>query len=162
MTLPVKVTAGGRFAQWGAADTLPVAYGGTGATTAVAARNALGVAALLSGAASTTDASGSNILLVDIPAGTTVALEGVVVARRTGGTAGTAEDGAAYKILAVAKSVGGLAVLIGTPSVTIVGEDVAAYDCTVSANSTNLRIRGIGVAATNIDWSFEGKTTSVS
>src|SRR3954463_2664328 len=47
---------------------------------------------------STTDATATEIVAITIPPSTTMLIEARVTARRTGGSSGTAEDGAAYVI----------------------------------------------------------------
>jgi hypothetical protein len=101
----------------------------------------------------TTDATVTTLHTYTIPASTTVGLEAIVVARRTGGAAGTAEDGAVYRVTAAIKNVAGTATQItGSPTVTVIGEDVAAYACTIDVNAATARVRVTGVANTNITW----------
>ncbi len=100
----------------------------------------------------TTDATVTTLHTHTIPATTTVMLIAYVVARRTGGTAGTAEDGAGYMIQATVKNVAGTATIIGAVNQICVQEDVAAYNATIDVTAATARVRVTGVADTNITW----------
>jgi len=80
--------------------------------------------------------------------------------------AGTTSGGtsAAYKIEGAIENVGGVTALVGTPTVTVLGEDDAAWDVTVTADNTNdqLDIDVTGAAATNINWTGTLTVTAVS
>ena len=74
----------------------------------------------------------------------------LVAARNTG-----ADEGAAYKIEGCIQVTGaGATVLIGTPTVTVLGETVAGWECTVAADSPNkaLQINVTGEAGKTIRW----------
>jgi hypothetical protein len=64
-------------------------------------------------------------------------------------------EAAAYKIEGAIRSDGGTVSFIGTPTKTVLGEDVAAWDVAVSANNTNktLEITATGEASKTIRWS---------
>jgi hypothetical protein len=110
----------------------------------------------------TTDATVATIHTVTIPASTTVGVSGVVVARRTGGVAGSAEDGAMYEFKAAYKNVAGTATLIGSSTITAIAEDQAAWDLTLVPSSGNVLIRVTGAVDNNITWHLsELKTYSV-
>jgi hypothetical protein len=64
-------------------------------------------------------------------------------------------EAAAYKIEGAIRSNAGTVSFIGTPTKTVLGEDVAAWDVAVSANNTNktLELIATGEAAKTIRWS---------
>jgi hypothetical protein len=100
----------------------------------------------------TTDATVTTLHTVVIPASTTVLISGYVVSRRTGGAAGTAEDGAAYKIEAVYKNVAGTATVIGAPIITVIGESQAGWDVTLVPSAGNILIKVTGAVSNNVTW----------
>ena len=102
----------------------------------------------------TTDATVTTIATEVMPVNTTTCVWGYVVARRTGGAAGSANDGAAYKVEFVAKNTSGTATVLGTAIVTVIGESVGGWNCTVSASSGNVLVRATGAADTNITWKW--------
>jgi len=74
----------------------------------------------------------------------------LAVGRNTG-----ADEGAAYKIEGCVQVTGaGSTILIGTPTVTVLGETVAGWDCAVAADSVNkaLQINVTGEAGKTIRW----------
>jgi len=80
-------------------------------------------------------------------ADTTWAFTGTVVARR-----GTTQDCAGYKIEGVVEyeNAGGISLLAST--VTAIHEDDAAWNVTISATGTNLRLQAVGNTGENINW----------
>lgn len=109
----------------------------------------------------TTDATVTTIATIAIPASTTVMIEAKVTARRTGGTAGTAEDSAGYIISAVYKNVAGTATEVGETSI-FSAEDQAGWDCSLSASSGNALLRVTGAADNNISWVVTYRLYSIS
>lgn len=109
----------------------------------------------------TTDGTTTTLHTFAIPATTTVAIEVVIVARRTGGASGTAEDGARYKCLAVYKNVAGTATIIGVVNQTA-DESQAAWDGTLTVSAGNVLCRVTGAAANNITWHMTAHTWQVS
>ena len=101
--------------------------------------------------AETTDATVTTLHTVPITASRTYFIEATVTARRTGGAAGTADDGAVYILRAMVTTKAGT-VTIDSVVATLVAEDVAAYACTLDVSTTNIRVRVTGVASTTIDW----------
>lgn len=99
----------------------------------------------------TTDATVTTLATVTIPATTTVMIEARVIARRTGGTAGTAEDGAAYAINACYKNVAGTATEVGETAI-FTAEDQAGWDCAFSASSGNALLRVTGAVDNSVSW----------
>lgn len=99
----------------------------------------------------TTDATPVVLNTILIPSATTLAVEITAVARRTSGAAGTAEDGARYKIWAVYKNVAGTATLIGTVS-KLEDEDQPAWDCYLVPSSNTVLLAVMGAVDNNITW----------
>jgi hypothetical protein len=100
----------------------------------------------------TTDATVTALATIAANASQSCYVVAHVVARRTGGAAGTAEDAAAYYIRGLFKNNAGLALQVGATAFTIIGESNAAYDCDFAASSGNILLRVTGVASTNITW----------
>lgn len=100
----------------------------------------------------TTNATVTTIHTLAIPASTTVMIIGYITARRTGGASGTAEDGAGYEFKAVYKNVAGTATIIGSATITAIGESQAGFDVTLVPSTSNVLIRVTGAANNNISW----------
>jgi len=77
-----------------------------------------------------------------------------VLARRTGGSAGTNGDCAAYVIEGVYKNVGGTVTLVGALSVTA-NESQAGWDATLDISTTAIRVRVTGATNNNITWDVD-------
>lgn len=107
----------------------------------------------------TTNATLTNLANVDLGALTSLASAtdlvatfiALVSARRTGGTAGTAGDGAGYIVNGVVKVIGGTASIIGAPTI-LPYEDQAAWDCQCAVVGDNLRINVQGAADNTVTW----------
>lgn len=105
----------------------------------------------------TTDATVTTLHTYTVPAATTVALMATVTARRTGGAAGTAEDGAHYTIMATVKNVAGTATLVtagatANPLKLVEHEDQAGWDATIDVTGATARVRVTGAVNNNITW----------
>jgi hypothetical protein len=100
----------------------------------------------------TTDATVTTIHTIAIPASTTVALIAHVNARRTGGAAGTAEDGAFYIRAATFKNVAGTATQIGATTAIHTNEDQAGWDVTFAVAGGNALVQVTGAVDNNITW----------
>ena len=107
---------------------------------------------LYQGRAATTDATVTTLFTYTIPASTTVLIQANVVARRTGGTLGTAEDGAGYVIDATIKNVAGVATLIGAVLPDVTQEDQVLWDATIDVTGATARVRVTGAASNNVVW----------
>jgi hypothetical protein len=101
--------------------------------------------------ATTTDATQTTLQTITLAASMTYLIEARVIARRTGGAAGTAEDAAAYIVTGVFKNVAGVATLVGTLNV-VFAEDQAAWDGTMDATGADVRVRVTGAANNNVVW----------
>lgn len=70
---------------------------------------------------------------------------------------------AGYSVAGLIENVGGTTSLVGAPAVTVLGEDVAAWDAMVSADDVNdaLKIEVTGSAGENIRWVAMVETVEV-
>lgn len=109
----------------------------------------------------TTDATVTTLYTAVIPVDTSVVVDGWIVARRTGGSSGAANDGAGYRVQFVAKNTSGTAALIGSGTVTTLGESQAGWDVTLSASGDGIRVRVTGAANNAISWRWSGRSVSV-
>jgi hypothetical protein len=106
----------------------------------------------LHGRIATTDATVTTLYTHTLVASTVYQIEAKVLAHRTGGTAGTAEDCACYKIAGLFKVVAGAAVQVGTTEVLYEKEDQAAWNATFDVTGLTVRIRVTGAPNNNITW----------
>lgn len=110
----------------------------------------------------TTNATITTLHTHAIPASTTLWMEARVTARRTGGSAGTAEDGAAYTVRAAFKNVAGVATMIGAVDPAFTREDQAGWDATIDVDGAgNARVRVTGATNNNITWHATIRTWQV-
>lgn len=107
----------------------------------------------------TTDATVTTLWNYTLSANKTWMVKARVIARRTGGTAGTAEDGAGYEIIATYKTVAGTATLIGAVATPYTAESQAGWDATFAAAiaggctaNTDICIRVTGAVDNNVTW----------
>lgn len=110
----------------------------------------------------TTDATVTTLATIACPDGTTTMIEARVVARRTGGASGTAEDGAAYVVTAAFKATGSVATIIGAADQDVVIESQAGWECTIDASGATARIRVTGAANNNVTWLTSYRILQVS
>jgi len=110
----------------------------------------------------TTNATVTTLHTFTIPASTTYTVTSWVVARRTGGTGGTAEDGAAYTISATFKNVAGTATQIGTTTIISTAENQAAWDCVYDVTGATARVRVTGATNNNVTWHLTARVWAVS
>lgn len=112
--------------------------------------------------ATTTNATPATLHTFAISASNTVIISVTVIARRTGGSAGTADDGAAYYKRAAYTTKAGTVTLLGTAMDSVDREDVAGWDCTLTISGTNVIVQVTGAANTNITWHMiEGRIAQV-
>lgn len=111
---------------------------------------------------STTDATVTTLFILTLPASTTVAIHGYITARRTGGSGGTAEDGAYYERVVALKNVAGTATIIGSVGTPETIEDQAGWDCTFDVTGATVRCRVTGAANNNVSWRGKFKILQVS
>lgn len=108
----------------------------------------------------TTDATVTALQRVAIPTSRTVYIEAIVVARRTGGSAGTVGDSAFYKRAGAFKNIAGVVTQVGA-TVSDTGEDQAGWDCGFALSGTNIVITGTGAINNDITWVSEVKYLEV-
>jgi len=113
------------------------------------------------GRVATTDATVTTINTVTIPASTTVGMEVTVRARRTGGTAGTAEDGAHYVRYATYCNVAGTATIVGSVTSAHTAESQGGWDVTFNVSSGDVQIQVTGALDNNVSWHSTVKVCSV-
>lgn len=99
----------------------------------------------------TTDATQTTLDTFTITASKTYLIEARVLARRTGGAAGTADDGAAYIRRAMVTTKAGT-VTINAVQDGLTQEDQAGWDCTLDVNAATVRVRVTGAADNNVVW----------
>lgn len=86
-----------------------------------------------------------------VPTNTVWAFRCLVSARRVDGGG---SEAAAYSVTGAIRNDAGTTALLGTPTITVLGEDVAAWDVSVAANNTTdtLEIRVTGETSKTINW----------
>lgn len=99
----------------------------------------------------TTDAATATLDSFTPDANSTYLLEARVLARRTGGLAGTADDGAAYVIRAMLTTKAGTVTLGGLVA-DFSQEDNAAWAANLSVSGSDVRIRVAGDADNDVTW----------
>jgi len=99
----------------------------------------------------TTDASLTAMQRVTVNLNKTIYFEARVVARRTGGTAGSDGDSAFYRLDAAFKNIGGSLTQIGS-IITNGGEDQAAWNATFGISGSEILLLAQGAANNNITW----------
>jgi hypothetical protein len=99
----------------------------------------------------TTDSTVTTIHIVAIPTSTTVLIEAKIIARRTGGSSGSAEDSAAYVILSTYKNVAGTATEINETA-AYTAEDQIGWNATITPSSGNALIQVSGATNNDISW----------
>ena len=99
---------------------------------------------------------------ITIAAGRTVVFEIQVAARNQ--DSGSSATSAGYLIEGVIENAGGTTAFLGTPTVTVLGEDNTAMDAAVVADDANdrLAVKVTGLASTDIRWVATVRTTEVS
>jgi hypothetical protein len=79
-------------------------------------------------------------------------IEARVIARRTGGTAGTAEDAAGYNMFGTYKNTAGTVALIGTVLAGYTAESQAAWNATLVISGSTVIVQVTGALNNNITW----------
>lgn len=110
----------------------------------------------------TTDATVTTLYTFTLPTSTSYLIECYVVARRTGGSAGTAEDGAGYVVRGQYKNVSGTATLIGAVSQIFVAESQAGWDATLTVSAGTVLLRVTGAVSNNVSWAAKIRVFQVS
>lgn len=99
----------------------------------------------------TTDATVTTIDTIAITASRTYMIEARVVARRTGGSSGAADDGAVYVRTAMVTTKSSVVTINSTTSL-VTQEDQAGWDVTLAVSGSNVVIQVTGAANNNITW----------
>jgi len=100
----------------------------------------------------TTDATVTTLHSVSTVSNNSYIVEAKVLARRTGGSAGTASDTAGYKIIGVFKNNAGTLTQVGTTTIEHTSEDQAGWNCTFDTSGTTIRVRVTGATNNNVTW----------
>lgn len=110
----------------------------------------------------TTDNTSTLLHSFTVAASTTVVIEATVLARRTGGVAGTAEDGAGYQMTGTYKNVAGVATAIGF-TMLITQESQVGFTAALAPTTTNTQVelRVVGVVNNNLTWHMTARFYSV-
>lgn len=106
------------------------------------------------GRVTTTDGTVTTLLTIPLKPSTTTCLHVKIVARRTGGAAGTDEDGAGYELYGVYSMIGGVATAIGgtTPTLVFGAENQAAWDATLTVSGGNVLVQVTGAVDNTVTW----------
>lgn len=102
----------------------------------------------------TTDATTTALVRSSVVEGTTAMFVCRVVARRTGGSAGTAGDSAFYTLTGAYKNVGGVLTGVGSAAI-VAGEDQPAWDVGFTTSGTEAIVIVTGAANNDITWQGE-------
>lgn len=102
--------------------------------------------------ASTTSATPAVISTIAVPRNATYVLQALIVARRTGGSSGSANDGAIYKLVGAFYNDAGTATLV-IDGVEFTSEAQTTWGAAFGVSSGNATITVTGSANNNIDWS---------
>ena len=88
---------------------------------------------------------------IPLNTGKTMMVQAHIVARRTGGTAGSDGDSAYYVLTGCYKNVGGTLTGVSSPNL-IGGEDVSEWNVGFSTSGTDVIVTVKGGANTNVTW----------
>lgn len=101
----------------------------------------------------TTDATVTTLATLPLEDNATYQIVADVVARRTGGSAGTAGDGASYRRIGTFYRVSaGSATLIGSLSTPHTAESQSGWDATLTVSGTDILVRVTGALNNSITW----------
>ncbi|TAK04201.1 hypothetical protein EPO34_03585 [Patescibacteria group bacterium] len=114
------------------------------------------------GRAATTDATATTILTLATITDSVKMIEIKVAARRTGGTGGTAGDGAGYARVATFKNIAGTVSQIGSTQDNATHESQAVWDVSFSISGTNVLVQVTGAADNNITWHATARVYELS
>ena len=112
--------------------------------------------------AATTDGVATAAATFTIATSTTTLIKCSVVARRTGGTAGAAEDSAAYDFAVVVKNTAGTVAEIAAETVTVFGESQAGWNVTAAPSGATEIISVTGATTNNVTWHLTCRTYAVN
>jgi len=109
----------------------------------------------------TTNNTQTTLHTFTVPSSTTYTIEANVVARRTGGSSGTAEDGAGYKFIGTYKNVSGTATIIGAITSVHSAESQAGWDATFTLSGATVRCSVTGATNNNVTWHMTARVRQV-
>lgn len=101
--------------------------------------------------ASTTDNTTTNLIVTGTTLDTTTLIKVDIIAKRTGGTAGTVGDSATWQLTARVKDVSGV-VTVHDVQTDYESKDQALMDTEIVIIGTNIVVRGVGTLNNNFDW----------
>jgi len=104
------------------------------------------------GYVTTTNATPTTLLTIPINASRTYFLEARVGARRTSGSSGSAEDGAAYVVQGAYNTISGTVTVIGSVNAEYTAESQGAWNATLVISGSNVLVQVTGAANNNITW----------
>lgn len=111
----------------------------------------------------TTTGTAADIWTMDLDADTTYLFEANVVGRRTGGTAGSVGDSAAYKVFGSIVDISGTATAVGAgTSTAITLEDQAGWTAAFTVSAGNVILQVTGALDNNVVWHAEIKYMKVA
>lgn len=111
---------------------------------------------------STTDATPTPVFLSTIPTDTVVGFDITVIARRTGGAAGTDQDGGFFRILTQYNNITGTATVIGSDGVYHSNSNTGTISVASVAEGGNVNLNVTGNIDTDMVWHITAKIYSVS
>jgi len=103
----------------------------------------------------TTNATPTNAFLFTAASDESYYAEVKVLARRTGGTAGSAGDSASYLIVGCFKDISGTTTQVGSTSKLVEIESQAAWDVDFNISTNTVQLQVTGAADNNITWTYE-------
>lgn len=109
----------------------------------------------------TTDATNTALQRIGVSNNRTMFIEARVVARRTGGGAGSAGDSAGYVIKGVFKNISGTVSLVGSVATDFSAEDQTGWNLGFSISGTEVIVTATGTANNNITWESAVRTYEV-
>jgi hypothetical protein len=109
----------------------------------------------------TTNATATTLHTFTVPTSTTYYISAVVIARRTGGTSGSAEDGASFEIKGTYKNVSGTATLIGVVN-KLANKDQGTWNVAFNTSSNTVQLQVSGSTNNNITWHMTSKVYQMS
>ncbi len=109
----------------------------------------------------TTDNTTTTLHTFTVPASTTLYISSVVIARRTGGTSGTAEDGASFEIKGTYNNISGNATRIGSIN-KIANKNQSAWNVNLVPSSGQVLLQVTGANNNNITWHMTSRVYRVS
>lgn len=104
------------------------------------------------GRVATNNATITTVETIATTTNTTIQIKAEVIGRRTGGTGGTAGDGAGYFIVGTFKNIGGTVTQIGTTTNLHTAEDQAGWDCVFTISGTNILVQITGATNNQVVW----------